>query len=202
MKKIIFTAIVLSLVCLCAASCAKDDAVKNDDSEPDTETVADTTEKETEPEKESYDFASCSVSGKVLLESDEEVTLEGYNRFILQKNGIADVSDDGIVRAVSDGVTLLACIDDENDMEKVYVVCVLPEGVRPDPSAPSPELHQMGTSFPASFGTRNAVFRSSNEEVVTVNDEGNVCFLAPGYAVITVEGVSVPTFYSYIVYEK
>lgn len=200
MKKIFCVSVLCIAALLLFASCSN----KKEESPSDSidETTIDSAVEDTtaEKEEEKFDFSSCSVSGRVLLEAKETKKLEGYSDFIMQKDGIVEIGEDGTVTAASDGVTLVACKHDGSD--EVLVCCVLPEGITPDVSGSVPELHEAGTSFPFSGSTRNAVISSSNTEVVDIDEMQMLHFLSPGYAVVTVEGVSVPVFHSYIVYEK
>lgn len=205
MKRFIFTAlaaVILSTMLTACQSNAALDAL----TEPDTETEAATSDvKDTSgADGVRYDFSSASVSSYILLRSDGEKKLDDFDKgsdFALQKDGIAEILEDGTVRAVSAGVTLIAY--KSGGADKVVACCVLEDGVRPDSSGSSPQLFEVGESTSISGDTkRDSVFSSSNEAVAVVDRNAQISFISPGYAVITVEGISVPDFHSYIVFER
>lgn len=205
MKRFIFTALAAVVLSTMLTAC-KGDAVLDDAmTEPDTTEAATSDVKDTsDADGVKYDFSNASVSGYVLLRSDGEKKLADFDEGsdpVLQKDGIAEVLEDGTVRAVSAGVTLIAY--KSGDADKVVACCVLEDGVRPDSSGSSPQLFEVGEGTSIS-GTakRDSVFSSSNEDVAVVDSNAKISFISPGYAVITVEGISVPDFHSYIVFER
>lgn len=205
MKKFIFTVIAAVILSAVLMSCQSSTVIDDDSTEPETtEAEAVSAEDTTGAAAAEYDFSNASVSGYVLLRADGEKKLddfvEGADCF-LQKDGIAEVLEDGTVRAVSAGVTLISYKSGEGD--KVVACCVLKDGVRPDSSGSSPQLFEVGESTSISGDAkRDSSFSSSDEAVATVDNSATVSFISPGYAVITVEGISVPSFHSYIVFER
>ncbi|MDD6094787.1 MAG: hypothetical protein PUC29_03480 [Clostridia bacterium] len=191
MKKLLIFALALTMLLVsCKGKTNNADTTENGTTEPQaTETV---TEKAAD-----FDFENALINGYCIVNIGGTAEIEWESdTLILSRPSVAEVNGK-TVTAKAEGVTLIGC----EGTDKAYILCVLPDGETQDPMAGTPTLLEVGqTAFVEGFGAADG-YSSSNTEAVAL--EGTtVRAKAPGYAVVDVSNVSMPKFFSFLVFDR
>lgn len=204
MKKIIFAIIISALLLVsCGEKSADTEAPPVVTNAPDiTETIASTetateSESETAAELPDFDFESTPIVGYKTVNVGDEFELEWEGESFATSHPSVCSLDGKKATAHKKGVSLIGAVGEG----RAYAVCVLPEGVTEDPMAGTPTLLEVGkTSFVEGFGSSEH-YTVSDPEVASLNGQ-MVEALSPGYVIIDVSNISMPKFFSFIVFDR
>lgn len=190
MKKILVSILLLSLMlCACESTPHSQEETSVND-----EATLESTKKE---ESFDFDFENARIDGHFILSVGDTVTVaEGSEGITFSHKGIAEVNGSDIT-AKSTGVTLAGCKSDST----AYAVCVLPDGVAEDTQAEGPTLLEVGdTAFVSGYGSADT-FTVSDPEVLELSGI-SVKALSPGYSVVDASNISMPKYFSYLVFDR
>lgn len=198
MKKIIFAVLLAALLLV---SCGNSEV--NSGTEAVISGETDTTEKinetaaETTAAASEFDFEKAAVVGYKTVNAGDTFEIEWKGEEFVSSHPSVCSMDGKKVTAVKKGVSLIGV----EGTQQAYAVCVLPEGVSEDPMAGAPTLLEVGKSgFVEGFGSSDHY--TSSDPTVAILNGSMVAAQSPGYAVIDVSNISMPKFFSFIVYDR
>lgn len=118
------------------------------------------------------------------------------------KPDVASVDENGSITAKSAGTAMIMAKSTEEERASAIIIAVLPEGISVNVNATGPQIHQINTAYMLQPTIKADSFKSSDEKIIHVNENGLLQFQSAGYATVTVTGNGVTEIYSYIVYDR
>lgn len=196
MKK--FLALLLVFATLFSVSgCRKTKSEVNDDPDAYEEQV------KTHITDEDYKTVTV-ISGKTMDigESYSFKRLWNDAEYRSAKPDVASVDKNGNITAKSAGTVMIMAKSAAEERTSAIIIVVLPEGSSANANATGPQIHQVNTAYMLQPTIKADSFKSSDEKVIQVSENGLLQFQSAGYATVTVTGNGVTEIYSYIVYDR
>ncbi len=198
MKKL-FALLLVFAVLLTAAGCrkAKSDIDSGGDDVDQENTV------KTSIKDEDYETVTI-INGKVLEigETHSFKRLWDDAEYRSAKPAVVSVDQKGTITAKDAGTALVMAKSEKEDRTSAVVITVLPSGSSVDPKASGPQVHQVNSAYKLQPSIPATSFKSSDDGIATVSENGLLQFQSPGYVTVTVTGSGVAEIYSYIVYDR
>lgn len=198
MKKL-FALLLVFAVLLTAAGCrkAKSDANSGGDDAGQVQTV------KTSIKDEDYETVTI-ITGQV-LEIGETYSFKRLwddAEYRSAKPSVAAVDAQGLITAKDAGTALVLAKSEKDGRTSAIVITVLSSGSSVDPKASGPQVHQVNSAYKLQPSIPATSFKSSDDRIATVSENGLLQFKSPGYVTITANGSGVTEIYSFIVYDR
>ncbi len=190
-----FALLVVFAVLLTATGCRKTTSDTEDSTPEDTV--------KTSIQDEDYETVTV-INGKV-LEIGETYSFKRLwvdAEYRSAKTAVAVVDQAGTITAKDAGTTLVMAKSQNEERTSAVVITVLPSGSSVDSNASGPQVHPVNSAYKLQPSISATSFQSSDEGIATINENGLLQFLSPGYVTVTVSGSGATEVYSYIVYDR